>query len=266
MPRSTDTAPSAPPRTAVREFARGAATLLGGFGWWRIRPGLMLLGLVPAAIVSLLLGAGLITLGFWIAPLTDTLTPFADGWPGLWSTVLRVAVGTAVFGAALLLAATTFTALTLLIGEPFYDRIWRGVEQRESPDQPDTDPGFWSGVSDAVSLIVRGILAALVAFAIGLIPFVGGALGAVTGVLLSGWILADELSARAMTARGIPAAERRRMLRGRRARALGFGVATQLCFLVPLGAVLTMPAAVVGATRLARDLREADPAPAAAGA
>jgi CysZ protein len=33
---------------------------------------------------------------------------------------------------------------------------------------------------------------------------------------------------------------------------LGFGVATQLCFMVPLGAVATMPAAVAGATLLGR--------------
>jgi CysZ protein len=246
-------------RGAVAEFFLGVRTLLGGFGWWRVRPGLMLLGLVPAAVVSLLLAAGLVTLGFWITPLAEALTPFADGWAAPWPSVLRLAVGTAVFGAALLLSATTFTALTLLIGEPFYDRIWRAVEKAEAGDAPENDPGFWSGVSDAVSLIARGILAALLAFLIGLIPLVGGVLGAVTGVLLSGWILADELSGRALTARGVGHRERRRMLRAHRARALGFGVATQLCFLIPLGAVLTMPAAVVGATRLAHGVLPVSP-------
>jgi CysZ protein len=39
---------------------------------------------------------------------------------------------------------------------------------------------------------------------------------------------------------------------------LGFGVATQLCFLVPLGAVATMPAAVAGSTMLARELLDAN--------
>jgi CysZ protein len=256
-------APLARPRGTVAEFFLGVRTLLGGFGWWRVRPGLMLLGLLPAALVSLILGAGLVTLGFWITPLTETLTPFADGWISPWPTVLRLAVGTAVFGAALLLSATLFTALTLLIGEPFYDRIWRGVEKLESPTTDlDKEPGFWAGVFDAVSLIARGILAALAAFLIGLIPLVGGVLGALTGVLLSGWILADELSGRALTARGIGQRERRRLLRAHRARALGFGVATQLCFLVPLGAVFTMPAAVVGAARLAHGvLPEPAPAP-----
>jgi CysZ protein len=36
--------------------------------------------------------------------------------------------------------------------------------------------------------------------------------------------------------------------------AIGFGAATFICFLIPLGAVLVMPAAVAGATLLARRL------------
>ena len=81
---------------------------------------------------------------------------------------------------------------------------------------------------------------------IGLIPFVGGVLGFVTGVLLTGWLLADELTSRALSARGLDRRARRELLRTNRARALGFGVPTQLCFLVPLGAVAVMPAAVAG--------------------
>jgi len=46
------------------------------------------------------------------------------------------------------------------------------------------------------------------------------------------------------------------ILAGGRARTLGFGIATQLCFMVPLGAIITMPAAVAGSTILARALTE----------
>ena len=42
------------------------------------------------------------------------------------------------------------------------------------------------------------------------------------------------------------------MLGSRRALTLGFGVATWLLFLVPLGAIIVMPAAVAGATMLSR--------------
>ena len=73
-------------------------------------------------------------------------------------------------------------------------------------------------------------------------------------------LLADELTSRALTARGMVPAARRRLMRKHRARVVGFGVATQLCFIVPLGAVATMPSAVAGATLLARSLLDA-PAP-----
>jgi CysZ protein len=43
------------------------------------------------------------------------------------------------------------------------------------------------------------------------------------------------------------------MLRASRASVLGFGLASYLLFLVPFAAVVVMPAAVAGATMLARD-------------
>ena len=105
-------------------------------------------------------------------------------------------------------------------------------------------------------LVARGVGVALLSALVSLIPVVGGVLGAVFAVVLTGWLLADELASRALTARGLVPAERRRLMRRHRARVVGFGVATQLCFIVPLGAVATMPAAVAGATLLAQSLLE----------
>ncbi|MFC8681729.1 EI24 domain-containing protein [Microbacterium ureisolvens] len=245
----------------MREFVRGAGLLGRGFAYWRRRPGLMALGLVPAAIVGLLFLSGLIALGIFLPAITEAVTPFADGWPGVWATVFRVAVGTALLGAALVLVAVSFTALTLVVGEPFYERIWRAVETDLGPSDIESPYGFWRSVGDAVGLIARGVAIAAAAVLIGLIPVVGAVLSTVFAVLFTGWLLADELSSRALTARGIGRAARRRLLRSHRARVLGFGVATQLCFLVPLGAVATMPAAVAGSTRLARSLLDDATAP-----
>jgi CysZ protein len=89
---------------------------------------------------------------------------------------------------------------------------------------------------------------------LGFVPVVGGVLAAVLGVVLTGRLLARELTARAFDARYLDAAVRRALLRRHRWRILGFGAATQLCFLVPLGAIVTMPAAVAGATLLARSI------------
>ncbi len=240
----------------MREFARGIALLGRGFAYWPRRPGMMVLGLLPAAIIAALFLTGLIALGASLPGITEAVTPFAEGWPGLWATVIRVAVGTALLGAALVLVAVSFTALTLLIGEPFYERIWRTVESDLGSSGIDADYGFWRSFGDTIALLARALGIAVAAALIGLIPVVGGVLGTIFAVTFTGWLLADELTARALTARGISRSARRQLMRRHRARVLGFGVATQLCFLVPLGAVVTMPSAVAGSTLLARSLLE----------
>ncbi|WP_461473918.1 EI24 domain-containing protein [Microbacterium sp. HJ5] len=245
----------------MREFARGMGMLGQGFASWRRRPGLMALGLVPAAIVGLVFLAGLVTLGSFLPSIAEAMTPFADGWPGLWATVFRIAVGTALVGAALVLVAVSFTAVTLVVGEPFYERIWTAVERELGSTGIEVGYGFWRSVADGLSLLARGLGVSIVAALIGLIPVVGGVVATIFAVTVTGWLLADELASRGLTARGMPTADRRRLMRRHRARVLGFGVATQLCFMVPLGAVVTMPAAVAGSTMLARSLLEPDAAP-----
>jgi CysZ protein len=247
----------------MREFLAGAALLGRGFGYWRRRPGLMALGLIPAAIVGLVLLAGVVALAVSLPGITVAITPFAEGWPGLWATVIRATIGTAMVGAALVLVAVSFTALTLIVGEPFYERIWRAVENDLGEAKVDAPYGFWRSVGDGISLVARGIAIALLAALIGLIPAAGGILSAVFAISMTGWLLADELSSRALSARGLDSAARRRLRRAHRARVFGFGVATQLCFMIPFGAVATMPAAVAGATRLSRTLLETEPTPAA---
>jgi len=62
----------------------------------------------------------------------------------------------------------------------------------------------------------------------------------VLGALVGGWLLVQELTGLAFDARGMTFRQRRQVLRGRRASALGFGAATYLAFLLPLGAVIMM--------------------------
>lgn len=243
----------------MREFVRGAAMLGRGFALWRTRPGLMALGLVPAAIVGAVFLAGLVTLGAFLPAITEALTPFADGWPGVWATVIRVTVGTAVFAAALVLVAVSFTALTLVVGDPFYERIWRAIEADAGAPVTEAPYGFWRSAADGLWLVVRGAGVALAATLLALIPAVGAIVSTIFAVTFTGWLLADELTSRALSARGMPARDRRALMRTHRARMLGFGVATQLCFMVPLGAVVTMPAAVAGATLLGRETAPAPP-------
>jgi CysZ protein len=65
-------------------------------------------------------------------------------------------------------------------------------------------------------------------------------------------MLALELTGVPFERRGRRLADRRAVLGRRRPLALGFGAAVFASFLIPLGAVLLMPAAVAGGALLAR--------------
>jgi CysZ protein len=191
------------------------------------------------------------------------LTPFAEPWDPFWRGLFRGVIALALLVGFVLLAVVTFTGLTLLIGDPFYERIWRSVELELGGELPGDGAGFWRGAADAVRLGVRATLGALLVTLIGLIPVVGTVVAAVLGVFFSGRLLATELLTRPLESRGLDRRTRAALMRGRRARSTGFGIAVQLCFLVPGGAILVMPAAVAGSTHLARDLISASaPSPA----
>ncbi|KJQ53994.1 EI24 domain-containing protein [Microbacterium sp. SA39] len=238
----------------IREFGGGIRTLLRGFGLWRTRPGLMALGLVPGLITLVVLAAVLIPLIWNLGSITTWLTPFAESWLDPWRDLVRGAVGFVIVVATLALSSSVFTALTLTIGDPFYQRIWHAVEVELGDPAPVDGGGFWTTVAEGLRLVMLGILIAVVVLLAGLIPVIGGFLGPVTGVMLTGRLLARELTGRAFDARDLSPADRAALFAGSRARVLGFGVATQLCFLIPLGAVVVMPVAVAGSTMLARDL------------
>ncbi|WP_250445494.1 EI24 domain-containing protein [Actinotalea sp. C106] len=243
----------------MSEFMAGARVLLRGWGMWRRRPRAMAWGLVPAAAAGLLVVVLLVVLTLNLDHVGDALSGFAAGWPSPWPRVVGLVAQALVLATAVVVVVVTFTALTLAIGEPFYDRIWRAVELAETGTVPSGDTGFWRGAVDGIAMVIRGLAVAVVAGLLGLVPLVGTALGWTAGVLLTGWVLAHELTTRALIARGIERRDRNRLLRTHRLRAVGFGAATQLCFLVPGGAVVTMPAAVAGSTLLAHSLLEGPP-------
>ena len=227
-----------------------------GLTVWRTSPGLMLLGVVPALIVAVVFIAGIVALGLNLEKLAVAATPFAAEWNGVYREGIRLLVALALLAVAVLFVVFTFTTVTLIVGQPLYERIWRHVESRYGA-VPEAGPsGFWRplgrGIADALRMLAPAILAGVVVLLCGLIPLVGAVLGAVLGALLGGWYLVVELTGQAFDARGHTLAQRRRVLRDNRPLVLGFGVATYLLFLLPLVAIVVMPAAVAGATLLSR--------------
>ena len=151
-----------------------------------------------------------------------------------------------------ILAAFTFTGLTLLVGDWFYERIWREVEAELGGMRLAQSTGFWRAIADGLRLTVRTIVTSILLALLSLIPVVGTVAAITLGVIVTSRVIALELTTRPLEARGLGQAERRAALRSRPARTLGFGAAVYVCFLVPGGAILVMPAAVAGATELAR--------------
>ncbi|MBG6212575.1 MAG: EI24 domain-containing protein [Cryobacterium sp.] len=244
--------------TATREFFAGAGILVHGLRMWITSPRLMLLGALPALIVGSVYVAGIVVLLVNLESIVVTISPFASGWGEPWRTSVRVVAGAAVAAAGLLLLAYTFVAVTLLVGDPFYERIWRAVETNLGDAPVEAQRGLLRGilhsVADALRLVSLAVLVAIVVLLCGLVPGLGQLIALVLGALLGGWILTLELTGFAFDARGFTLTQRRRMLRARRSRSLGFGVLTYVLFLIPGAAVIVMPAAVAGAALLSRDV------------
>lgn len=244
------------PLGAVRQFLAGASLLGRGLELVLRSPRLLALGLFPAFVAGILYAVALVFLIRFLPDLARSSTGFADGWATGLRDLLEVLAGIAILGVSVLLGLLAFTAVTLAVGDPFYERISELVERRYGGVPDAVEVGFWRSlrrsVADSIRLITLSILVGIPLFLLGLVPVVGQVVSPVLGALVGGWMLAVELTGAPFQRRGQRLRDRRRVLRAHRPFALGFGVAVFLCFLIPLGAILLMPAAIAGATLLSR--------------
>ncbi|MEU4687232.1 EI24 domain-containing protein [Actinoplanes sp. NPDC023714] len=242
--------------SAFRDFATGAGLLGRGLGLILRSPRLLLLGLVPALLSGILYIVLLVLLIRFLPDLSEQATWFADGWTAWLRDVVQVFAGAGILGLSVLLGILTFTAVTLLIGDPFYETISGRIEERFGGVPDEVQVGLLESLRrslvDSLRLIGIGVLVAIPLFFLGLLPFVGQTVIPVIGGAVGGWLLALELTGVPFQRRGQRLRHRRAVLGGNKPLTLGFGVAVFLVFLIPLGAILFMPAAIAGATLLAR--------------
>jgi CysZ protein len=241
----------------VAQFLTGAGLLARGLVSCARSPGLLLLGVLPALITSVLLVGGLIAVVAFLGPESRGLTWFAAGWPSSARSLVRALAQIAILGVYVLVTIVAFTGLTLAIGDPFYEKISERVEDRLGgvPGGAVVRP-WWRelgrGAVESVRLVTLSAVLGVLLFVAGLLPALGQTVVPVVGALVGGWALAVELTGVAFARRGLRLRERRRVLHRHRAVTLGFGVTVFVCFLIPLGGVFLMPAAVAGATLLTR--------------
>jgi CysZ protein len=246
------------------EFLAGVGLLGRGLGLIARRRRLLVTGALPPLLTSVVFTAVLIVLLTELDRLVGWLTPFADGWSSGSATVVRALIGLALVAGAALLMVITFSALTLALGGPIYDKISEFVdEELGAPARPVDEPVLRSlgrGLRQSLTLVAVSVLVGLVLLLAGFVPVVGQTLVPVVSAIFGGWMLSIELVGSAFERRGLlRLSDRRSALRSRRARVLGFSVPTFLLLAVPFAAVVVFPVATAAGTILARDLlRSAD--------
>lgn len=246
----------------MRNFVAGVRYFARGLGWVARRPGQWLFGLIPAVIVLTVYAVGLVFLGLYLSDLVKSVSPFADHWSAGARDFVRVLLGISMYGAALMIAIVTFTGVTLVVGEPFYESISGRVEESAGGLPPEANVSLWRqlwrGLGDALIVGLITGLFAVVFFALGFLPVVGQTVVPVIAALVSGYFLTLELTSIPLERRGLRRRDRFALMRRNRALSVGFGASVFVVFLIPLGAVVAMPGAVAGGTLLARE-RFAEP-------
>ncbi|MFE8923500.1 EI24 domain-containing protein [Streptomyces rochei] len=244
----------------MRDLGAGFGHLLKGQRWVARHGKSYGFGLVPGLITLVLYLAALVSLALWGTDFVAWATPFADDWSSPWLGLFRGFLTAVLFALALLLAVLTFTAVTLLIGQPFYENLSERVDRDVSPDgtAPESDlplmRELWISGRDSLRVLVRAALWGVLLFALGFIPFVGQTVVPVVGFFVTGFFLTEELTSVALQRRGVELRDRLALLRSRKTLVWGYGTPLAVSFLVPFVAVFLMPGAVAGATLLARDL------------
>ncbi|MFF4540712.1 EI24 domain-containing protein [Streptomyces aureus] len=244
----------------MRDLGVGFGYLLRGQRWV-VRHGKSFgFGLLPGLITLVLYAAALVALGVYGEGFVTWATPFADDWSSPWAGLFRGFLTAVLFALALLLAVLTFTAVTLLVGQPFYESLSEKVDRDVSPDGTAPESGLplwrelWISARDSLRIIARALVWGVLLFGLGFVPFVGQTVVPVLGFFVTGFFLTEELVAVALQRREIDLRARLALLRSRKTLVWGFGTPLGLAFLVPFVAVFLMPGAVAGATLMARDL------------
>ncbi len=247
--------------TMVSEFFAGVGLLARGLALIVRRPRMFLLGALPPLITSVLFTIAVVIAVKRLPELVAGFTGFADTWnPGTASAV-RALIGVALLAGLVLILVISFTALTLALGSPIYDKLSEYCEA-EFGDVPEFEEPLRTGavraVRQSIGLILTSMLAAIVLFAAGFIPLVGQVVVPVVSACVGGWLLAVELVGSAFERRGLlRIGDRRAALRTHRARVLGFAVPTFLLLAIPFAGAIVFPVATAGGTLLARELLNA---------
>jgi CysZ protein len=228
----------------------GMHYLLQGLGLIR-QPGLRRYVLIPLLISMLCFAGAIFGLTYWLDSLLDTLL----GRLPAWLDWLRYLLWPLFALSAVLVVFYGFSILTNLIAAPFNGMLAEAVEKYLTGQPIDT--GGWRSLARDIVPSLFSELRKLLYFVLRALPL--GLLFLVPGIniaapfiwaLFSAWMLAIEYLDYPMANHWLHFAAQRRLLRGNRLLAYGFGGSTLLLTMIPVLNFIAMPAAVAGATAL----------------
>ena len=210
----------------LRLFGRAAARLAR-------RPRLFAIGVAPALITMVLFGAGFVLLVLQLDELAHWLTPFAANWTAAARQSMQVLAGIAVLIAAGMVGIISYTAVTLLIGGPFYEHLSSTVENRLGAAPTSAEPGGWTllvrGLRDSILLITASLGCAVPLLVAGFVPLLGQTVVPVLAVGAGSWLLALEVVGVPLQRRGLRLRDRHCARAGGEVHAWTPGVNQTLC-------------------------------------
>lgn len=235
------------------------------------RPRLLFMGMLPPLIVTLLyLLITIIGGPALFSALTAWVAQFTASWPTWAGSVIAWLLMIVLVAGVVVIAAVSFTTLTLALGGPIYDRISETIEREVLGFTATQSDGLGTAVmrSASQSLIIFCLSMLVVALStlFGLIPTIGTIASLAMSLCCGGFLVTTELLGGSFGRRGMPRLNTRwRYMRATPLGTLSFAIPAQFVLSIPVVSVFAFPFFSAGATLLAHELLTERPAPPMAG-
>ena len=240
---------------------QGARYLLIGLRWLP-KAGVRGFVALPLAISSLLFGGAI----WWGVNQLERLSQALRGWLPSWLGWLDWLLWP-LFGLIALVALFfSFSVVANLIAAPFNGWLAERVEQIAANEAaaplPPAPRFYWQDLAKVPFTELRRVLhylAWLIPLLILSVLPLSSVIAPVLWALYGAWMLAQEYASYPLERRGLSLRQQRRWLRQHWPLTLGFGAMTLVLTLIPVVNFLAMPAAVIGATLLWRQVPATTP-------
>lgn len=245
---------SAPRLSFFQRFSSGFFSLWHAFRFVRSHPSLFKYVAIPF-VINVLVFSGTIYWGFDLfSALVGDYVTAQDAW--YWQIVAGVVKIIAGLVTAVIVFFT-FTVVGNLIAAPFNDLLSERTEQLITGVT--VDEGFsirklvadlWRVMGDEIRKMAIFVALMLFLLLFNMVPAIGPPVYAVCSVMLTVFFLVVEYTGYVFSRKGMGFKEQRQFIRANRMSTLGFGLAVMCTLMIPLVQFLTIPLAVVAATRV----------------